>query len=166
MREHPSKKELTSQVRYTTVQETYKAAELGDIKVLDKDLQWLGRKQYRSHFRDRFGAQSDVHKSGNNTPGLYDGSAEARYIIEGTIHNWEVNKEDIFTKENLLAIEVLFSALDYLKGKDLNPNRFSFTKEFFTDLSTWVEELSAPPATELVQIEIPKVNNELPETGC
>lgn len=118
----------------------------------EKPLEWISRRTYHTHFRDRYGAQSDVHKSGNNTPGLYDGSAEARAILQDIIDNWEVARENIGDKNNTCAVETLFNALHYLKGMDMQ-DRWSGTQEFFTDLGFWVEQLKAEPKEDLVQIE-------------
>jgi hypothetical protein len=118
----------------------------------EKPLEWVFRKKHKTHFRDRYGAQSDVHKSGNNTPGLYDGSAEARAILQGIIDSWEVARENIEDKNNICAVETLFNALHYLKGMDMQ-DRWSGTQEFFTDLGLWVEQLKAEPKEDLVQIE-------------
>jgi hypothetical protein len=145
---------------------------LGNIPEAEHWTTWIARKTHKTHFRNRFGAHSDVHASGTNTPGLYDGSAEARYILQNTLDTWDVNTADLHTALNINGVGIVASALDYLKGKDLLPNRFSHAKDFFTDLGTWVEQLTVePPPETLVQIEqveeYPEWNpNHEPKTGC
>ena len=105
---------------------------------------WTARKSHRTHF-SRPGTSSPK----NNSTGLYDGSAEARAILVDAMN---------FADEDpglSVGYEMLESALNYFKGKDLSPERFSYTADFFGPTpEEWVEQLMAEPgSTPLVQIE-------------
>src|ERR1700690_2309167 len=81
---------------------------------------WIARKSHHTHFL-RPGTSSPA----NNSALLYDGSAEARQII--------VNAMTDFEGAGLYIplYYTLASALDCLKGRDLSPDRFSYTADFF-----------------------------------
>ena len=82
---------------------------------------WLARKCYKSSFRSRENRSSYSPKT--NTPGLYDGSSEARKIIRSA-------KEEAI--DNPIAFGALTHALDYLKGKDIL-NMGGHTGDFFNE---------------------------------
>ena len=76
--------------------------------------QWLARKSYKSSFKDRMNRSSYSPKS--NTPGLYDGSAEAQQILRNA--QTAVFDQDP-TVDGLMAMAILQNALDYVKGKNM-----------------------------------------------
>jgi hypothetical protein len=132
---------------------------------------WLARKCYKSSFRDRFECKSSP---ANNTGLLYDGSALARQIVSEA---QKVVISEPASKEGLIALGILKNALDYMKGQFVG-QRFSFTREFFSDLESWVANTKAEPE-ELIQISpaditndegycgVPKVGSNVPSTsGC
>src|SRR5208283_2229838 len=86
---------------------------------------WIARKCHKTHFL-RPGHSSPA----SNTPGLHDGSAEARAILS----------QDLET--DTVASGILRHALDYLKGKDsVNPGMW--TREFFGEEELTEEEFEA-----------------------
>lgn len=82
---------------------------------------WISRKSHKTHFRERTSRSSYLPKS--NTPGLYDGSAEARAIVNGAQDQIENNEKGVAPSIVLLHV------LHYLKGMDSNED--SWTKRFF-----------------------------------
>jgi hypothetical protein len=115
-----------------------------DVPVAEHWTQWIARKTYKSVFSRRKNKSSYEPKT--NTPGLLDGSAEARQILRDA----QVAVFDSTpSNDGIIAMGILRDALDHVKGKDLSPSRFKFSAEFFTDLVTWVKEQQG----ELVQIE-------------
>ena len=80
--------------------------------------QWLARKCHKTHFHSPISLSSYQPKT--NTPGLYDGSAEARAILGPTFEG-DVTEEGAGIRRH---------ALDYLKGKNVN-NLSMWTKDFF-----------------------------------
>ena len=81
--------------------------------------QWIAQKSYKSSFRRR--ESRSEYQPKTNTPGLYDGSAEAREILSSALDG-----EHFF----VVSSGVLRHALDYLKGKDVQ-NIGLWTREFF-----------------------------------
>ena len=113
---------------------------------------WIARKTHKSVFS---GSKNRPHSSPlTNTPGLYDGSAEARAILQGAIDAWENSGSETFGAD-YIALGSLGNALDYLKGRDMQ-GRFSYTVSFFgPTLAEWTEQLNAEAPKEkpeLVQI--------------
>lgn len=84
----------------------------------EKPLDWAFRRKHKTHFADRQACQSAPR---TNTPGLYDGSAEARAILGPTF-------EGDITQE---GADIRRHALRYLKGMDSIET--SFAKDFFGD---------------------------------
>ena len=119
----------------------------------EKPLDWIFRKKHKTSFRNRYACQSTPS---NKTPVLYDGSAEARAILQNAINI--VDEE----QGNMGEYMILVHALDYLKGKDMQGN-FSYTQEFFTDLTEWIEGLQEVSKPELVQIAPTEQAEDYPE---
>ena len=105
---------------------------------------WISRKTHRTHFL-RPGTSSPA----NNSELLFNGSAEARQIVVDAMGNLLDYPEDY-------SFEILVSVLNHLKGKDLSPDRFSYTANFFGPTpEEWIEQMAAVPTEEkpeLVQI--------------
>lgn len=107
---------------------------------------WISRKVRKTHFI----GQGTSSPKFTNSPGIYDGSAEARQIVVDAMGNLPPYPEEG-------SFEILSSVLDCLKGKDLSPDRFSYTANFFGPTpEEWIEQTAAVPTEEkpeLVQIE-------------
>src|ERR1700690_2643123 len=89
---------------------------------------WIARKSHKTHFL-RPGTSSPA----NNSALLYDGSAEARQILRNALD--EADTDTVH--------QIIMSALDYLKGRDLSPDRFSYTADFFGPTpEEWLAQLA------------------------
>lgn len=75
--------------------------------------QWIARKCYKSAFSRRVNRSSCQPKT--NTPGLYDGSVEARAIVKNAL---DVEKGDGDGKV-VVADGILLHVMAYLKGRDV-----------------------------------------------
>jgi hypothetical protein len=125
----------------------------------EKPLDWVFRRKRKTHFH-RPGKSSPS----NNTELLYNGSVEAREILSNALNLAYEDHEDIAhtTAGSLSSVCILETALDYLKGRDIQ-GRFSYTADFFgPTLAEWTEQLLTESETEkpeLVQI-YPMQNQE------
>ena len=106
----------------------------------ERPLDWIFRRKAKSHF-----ARPGKSSPANNTELLHDGSAEAREILRNAS----------IASETFPAAGLLTSALNYLKGMDLSPERFSYTADFFGPTpETWLAEMveRTPETSPLMQI--------------
>ena len=111
----------------------------------ERPLDWIFRRKAKSHF-----ARPGKSSPANNTELLHDGSAEARQIV---VEAKSLVMQGEMTSDTFSAAGILASALDYLKGKDLSPERFSFAEDFFGPTpETWLAQLAARKEESLVQI--------------
>ena len=74
-----------------------------------------------------------------NTPGLYDGSAEARAIINNASEVID-NELEGGGSDTVVADGILYHVMEYLKGKDM-PLMGMWTREFWGD--EYTEDLTA-----------------------
>jgi len=111
----------------------------------ERPLDWIFRRKAKSHF-----ARPGKSSPANNTELLHDGSAEARQIV---VEAKSLVMQGEMTSETFPAAGLLTSALNYLKGMDLSPERFSYTAWFFGPTpEEWVAQLTARKEEPLVQI--------------
>lgn len=106
-----------------------------NIELVEHPFLWISRKTHRTHFAHKGRSTSDTK---TNTPGLYDGSAEAWAIVQSALDSLEEFQSDA---ENC-AVGILMHALDYLKGKDITGLHsytneiYGLPEEFYTDEPT------------------------------
>ena len=113
----------------------------------EKLLDWTFRRKAKTHF-----ARPGKSSPANNTELLHDGSAEARQIV---VEAKSLVMQGEMTSDTFSAAGILASALDYLKGMDLSPERFSYTADFFGPTpETWLAEMveRTPETSSLMQI--------------
>jgi hypothetical protein len=76
---------------------------------------------HKSHFKSR--ENRSAYSPLSNTPGIYDGSKEARAIVSNAMQETEAT--------SVIAACILVHILHYLKGMD--SVEASFTEEFFAE---------------------------------
>jgi hypothetical protein len=145
---HPTQKEIAAQKRYPKVEEIYETVGLGTIQPpVKSEAQWSLRKTHKTHFDHGSRCTSSPL---SNTPGLYDGSAEARAILE-TAYDMA---------EGTSALMVIRHALNYLKGMDI-PNIGIFTADLMGEETTedypeWSVQTQNPLESTMVETDEPK----------
>jgi len=83
---------------------------------------WLARKTHRTHFRDRVNKSSYQPKTNTAVLLEYEGGlGEALELLKSaSVRIFDKTKEEA-TYADIYAMGALRHAIDYLKGKDLNP---------------------------------------------
>lgn len=111
---------------------------LAELSVMvEKPLDWVFRKKHQTHFHTNKNASQSLPKL-TNTPGLYDGSAEARAIVKAAQEAVGDLKDG--NTAVVIAHGILYHVMDYLKGKDpVNPGMW--TSDFMGEEEEPLSEL-------------------------